>query len=462
VYLESGSAGHESILARGIDPGLRRKMQRPVTDITNEANVSMGVHAHAILAPVPVVATTGEAPSLFDGERYYTLNIALVHMRYSWTGGTERYLRQIAEYLVAEGHDVSIVCRSVRGDRIPGVRFVERRGFALGGAWRQWAFAKSVERHVREASYDVVYGLGKTWTHDVIRLGGGLHQTYLEHAHDATRSRFDRLTRKGALKHRLALRIEARALAPGAFRRIVTNSNMVKRDVLQRHGVQDEAVTVVYNGVNPERFDRARHERAAADLRRELGFSRDDVIVLFLGTGYGRKGLGPTIEAFAMIAKDYLNTRLMVVGFDSQIERYKDTAASLGVADRIRFLGGRSDAEVCYAASDLYVLPTLYDPFANSTLEAMASGLPAITTTANGASELIAPDVHGTVLEDGADVRRLSEALKTWMDDRKRGAAQERVRALALEYTMERTARESALVLERVHAEKAAERDGSR
>src|SRR5690606_10715114 len=112
-----------------------------------------------------------------------SLKIAIVHMRYSWTGGTERYLRQVAEHLAAQGHDVTIVCRSVKGEKLPGVRFLLLRDFAVGGAWRQWAFARAVERHVRAGDYDVVYGLGKTWTHDVIRLGGGLHATYLESAH---------------------------------------------------------------------------------------------------------------------------------------------------------------------------------------------------------------------------------------------------------------------------------------
>ena len=391
------------------------------------------------------------APS-FNRKKGTTLKVALVHLRYSWTGGTERYLRQIADYLVEEGHDVTVVCRSAKGDAHPRVRFERLRAFALGGGWRQWAFAKAVERHVAESDYDVVYGLGKTWTHDVIRLGGGLHRTYLERAHRATMTPLERAAGKGAIKHRLALRIEARALAPGAYRRVVTNSEMVKRDVIDQYEIPLDKVSVVHNGVDLERFDRDRHAAAASALRRELGFNDEHTVLLFLGTGYGRKGLGPVIAAFERVADTQPETRLLVVGFDPKQARYERLAERRGLAERVRFVGGREDTEVCYAASDLYVLPTLYDPFANTTLEALASGLPVITTASNGASELIVPGVHGTVLEHGARPEPLADAMLEWTPADRRRTAREAARGLAAQYTADRCARESAKVLAEVAA----------
>src|SRR5262245_66213563 len=122
-------------------------------------------------------------------------------MRHAHTGGTERYLNQVAEFLARRGDEVTIVCRSREAPPHPAVKFVELRPFAIGSAWRMTSFASAVEDHVRTAGYDVVYGLGKTWTHDVLRLGGGCHATYLE------------LAREGAIgrKDRLALETEARA-----------------------------------------------------------------------------------------------------------------------------------------------------------------------------------------------------------------------------------------------------------
>ena len=136
------------------------------------------------------------------------MKIALVHIRHAHSGGTERYLNHISRFLAERGHEVTIVCRSHVEASDPRIRFAVLHGFAIGGAWRMKSFAQSVEQHVRESDYDLVFGLGKTWTHDVIRMGGGCHQTYLDQAHEATRTGMERLLRKGVRKNKLSLEIE--------------------------------------------------------------------------------------------------------------------------------------------------------------------------------------------------------------------------------------------------------------
>jgi UDP-glucose:(heptosyl)LPS alpha-1,3-glucosyltransferase len=333
-------------------------------------------------------------------------------MRHRGTGGTERYLNLVAAHLARAGHAVTIVCRSHEGSPHEGVRFVKLKRTAVGGAWRMWAFAKDVEEYVRTTDYDVVFGLGKTWAHDVIRLGGGCHGTYVELAHKDTLKPWERFTGR-RFKNRIALRIERKALAPGddgAYPSVITNSELVKRDVLERYAVPEELVTVIYNGVDTERF----HTDRGADrarIRKEAGLEPDDAVVLFLGTGYGRKGLGRVLAALPAL-QGRSDVRLLVVGYDGQRKRWESEARRLGIADRTRFLGGRRDAEACFAAGDVYVLPTRYDPFANSTLEALASGLPVITTNTNGGSEILASGEHGTVLADGDDARAARPACR--------------------------------------------------
>jgi UDP-glucose:(heptosyl)LPS alpha-1,3-glucosyltransferase len=374
------------------------------------------------------------------------MKVALVHMRHAATGGTERYLNQIAAYLAARGHAVRIVCRSHAEPPHPDVRFVRLRPLALGGAWRLWSFAMAVDRHVRAAAYDVVFGLGKTWTHDVLRLGGGCHRTYLELAHPATRAAWQRVVDRGLLKHRLALAIERRALAPGAYRRVITNSEMVRQDVMQRHGVPADRVTVIYNGVDLERFHPRRRGREGAELRRSCGLAAEDFIVLFLGTGYGRKGLDVLLDAFARL--ELPRARLLVVGHDSARRRFERHAERLGLGGRVLFLGGRRDTPACYAAADLYVLPTRYDPFASTTLEALASGLPVVTTAANGAGELIEEGVQGSVLARADDRVALGERLLSWADAERRRVASGAARALAERHSEATTVEASTRVLE--------------
>ena len=385
------------------------------------------------------------------------MRLALVHMRHRGTGGTERYLNRLAAHLAAQGHEVTIVCRSHEDPPHPAVRFAVLRRFALGGAWRMWAFARAVEHHVGEERYDVVYGLGKTWTHDVIRLGGGCHQTYLDAAHAATLAPWKRFPATLTPKHRVALHIEARALRPGAFRRVVANSVMVKRDVQSRHGVAPDRISVIHNGVDVERFHPRRRESDGAGVRRACGYTDENFVVLFLGTGYGRKGLQPLLQAFPALLGCQPHARLMVVGYDSARPRFERLAQRSGIAAQTIFLGGRRDPEACFAAADLYVIPTYYDPFANTTLEALATAVPVITTTSNGASEVLTHRVNGSIIaaaRPGSSVDELADELLFWSTGGRARAAAATARAVALEHREERMLAASTAVLEAVAAER--------
>jgi UDP-glucose:(heptosyl)LPS alpha-1,3-glucosyltransferase len=385
------------------------------------------------------------------GRRYApgVLRVALTHMRHAATGGTERYLNQLAASLAERGHEVTIVCRSRALPPHPAVRFEVLRPFSLGGAWRVSSFAEAVERHVRERSYDVVYGLGRTWSQDLIRLGGGLQATYLELAHQDTLGTWERRLSLGMGKHRTILEIEARALAPGACWRVVCNSQRVKRDVVLRYGRDPGEIEVIYNGVDVERFHPRRRQEGGQRVRAESGFGREHTLVLFLGTGYGRKGLAEVLEAFPALLRHRPAARLVVVGYDSDGKRHAARAEALGISAEVRFLGGRQDPEDCFAAADVYVLPTRYDPFANSTLEALATGLPTITTEDNGAAELIQDSVQGTVLPRQRDGTSLERALIHWTEPEALRAGALAARELALEHTHVKAMEQSRDLVER-------------
>jgi UDP-glucose:(heptosyl)LPS alpha-1,3-glucosyltransferase len=374
------------------------------------------------------------------------MRVALVHLRQRQSGGTERYLDQIARHLVERGHAVTIVCRSRERAPHPEVRFVLLRAPAVGTSWRLWAFARAVERHLERSEYDLVFALGRTWTHDVIRLGGGCHATYLELG-GGTRPRL-------GLVDRVILAIERRALAPGRYRSIVTNSEMSRRDVMARHGAPGERVVVIRNGVDLERFHRPRHAGAARALRRACGLGGDDFVVLFLGTGYARKGLDRLLEAFPLARARIPSARLLVVGYDSRAAEFERRAADLGLSASVSFLGGRRDAEVCFAAADLYVLPTRYDPFASSTLEALASGLPVITTTTNGAHEILVHHRHGSILPRDAGPDDLAAEIVSWSVPGRRSEASSAARDLAERFPEAQTARSTEAHLVEVLATK--------
>lgn len=388
------------------------------------------------------------------------VRLALTHLRHARTGGTERFLDGLAGYLARAGHEVTIVCRSHAAAPHRAVRFERLRGFALGGAWRTRAFATAVARHVARTPYDLVVGLGRTTTQDVLRLGGGCQETYLELAHEATLTPRERLLGGGAWKHRLAVKLEHEALRAGAH--VIVNSEMVRRDVRRRHAVPEERLTTIHNGVDLERFHPRLRPTVGAAKRRELGLAERDVVVLFLGTGYARKGLDLVLEAFPAVQARVPAARLLVAGFDSDRARYEAEARALGLEGVTRFLGGTLAPEELYAAADLYVLPTRYDPFANSTLEALASGLPTLTSSTNGGGELITPGREGEVLAVADGAAPLGEALLRWCEPERRAAGARAARELAEQHGQEAKFAQAELLFTRLARARQARTVGAR
>lgn len=373
------------------------------------------------------------------------MRVALVHIKHAASGGVEAYLTNLARHLAQAGHEVVIVCNRHGDAPHPNVRFVRLRPWHVGGATELWAFAKAVERHLAGMRYEVVYGLGKTWSHDLIRMGGCCHQTYLDLVAGTERRRFPPSPWLW-LKDRVALAIEARGVSPAKCRMVITNSEMVKRDVCARHGLPSEHVRVIHNGVDGTRFHPRHRLEAGARLRKECGFTVEHQVLLFLGSGYTRKGLDLILQAFPALLKHRPTVRLLVVGYDSSLARYQALAERMGVAPQVRFLGGRSDAPACYGAADLYVLPTRYDPFANSTLEALASGLPVITSDSNGGSEVLTPE-SGEVIAYQQLASRLGDAMQEWSDPQRLAQAREPARQAAERHPLHAKLMEAEQVL---------------
>lgn len=341
------------------------------------------------------------------------------------------------------------MCRRHAEAPHPDVRFRKLRGFALGKTWRMWCFARAVERLLAREPYDLVFGLGKTWSHDVMRLGGGLHRTYLELAHRDKLAPWKRPFAGLGPRHRLALWIEQKAIAKGHCRLFITNAKMVAGDLSARYGVDPARIRTVYNGVDLARFGSRAARVEGARLRASLGWESQQV-VLFLGTGYGRKGLDLLLDAWPALAAERPEARLMVVGFEAGEGRFRARARALGITDQVRFLGGRKDPENAYAAADLYALPTRYDPFANSTLEALASGLPTITSRTNGGSELIEERVQGSVIDlaNRTDaVQALSRELVHWCQSERLREGRSAARLLAEQHGIDSKMQETESLL---------------
>ena len=182
-----------------------------------------------------------------------------------------------------------------------------------------------------------------------------------------------------------------------------------------------EQIDVVYNGVPVESFRSIPEKRASS--RSALGLTADELAILFVGSGWERKGLRFAIEAVEACRDPRM--RLLVAGKGNK-SKYRSSAA--------RFLDVVEDLPGLYAAADIFLLPTIYDPFSNACLEAIAAGIPVITTGANGVSEIMQNETHGSLVNDPSDIGALAYALKFWSEPDRRIAARAPLRELAARF----------------------------
>lgn len=314
--------------------------------------------------------------------------------------GQSCFFNQLSRYLAEKGEEVTIICRTHVAATHPKIKFVKLDGFSLGKAHRIWKFAKDVEKHLSKHQYDFVYGLGKTWSHDMLRIGGGTHIHFIESM------------KKGKLtfKDKVAIAIERKAMAVGAYQHVVANSFKSAAEIQEAYGVPDDKISVIHNFVDTHRFSRERYKIVAAEIVQSLGVDQTKPVFLFLGSGYKRKGLKEALAAFSML--DFPAT-LLIVGRENHEDEYKEYARSLGIADSCYFLGTQTKPEHYFSIADCYILPTHYEPFGFTAIEALSCGIPVITTENCGAKEVLTNQVSTVV---GADVnpKELASAMTYW------------------------------------------------
>ena len=325
----------------------------------------------------------------------------------------------LARDLLSDGHEVHLYCQELHTEPPHGLVVHRMPWIPLGPGIGRIAFSAWARRAVRRDTaqngpYAITHGFGRTLGQDVYRMGGGCHPTYLDHAHALEHPFWMRRLLRGAPLQRIKSAIETRMLSGQPPPHVIANSEMSRDDIMHRYDLPPEVMHVVRNGIDLERFHPARDGERLA-MRQSWGLREEDEVLLFLGNAYSRKGLGVLLRATAAAIKERPNLRLVVGGQDRRTRRWKHVAQQLGLGDHVIWLGPISAPEFCYRGADLYVLPTLYDPAANSTLEALASGLPVITSAMNGAAEILEPGIHGSMLLTPVRPSELKRSLIEWL-----------------------------------------------
>ncbi|MBN7124350.1 glycosyl transferase family 1 [Erwinia billingiae] len=351
------------------------------------------------------------------------VRLAIVRQKYRPDGGAERFISRALEALDDYSLELNIITRSWQGEPKPEWHLHICNPKKWGRISRERGFAVAARACWQQEKFDIVQSHERIAGCDIFRAGDGVHRVWLEQRARVV-SPVQRLLTQVSRYHRYVMTAEEEMFRSPALKKIICNSLMVKNDIMRCFQVPEEKFAVIYNAIDATRFMPATAEQRQQS-REQLNLPDNAKVFIYVGSGFERKGLKASISALAAT-----DAHLLVVGQDKQQSRYENLARSLGCEKRIHFLGVQNNVIPFYHAADSLILPTLYDPFPNVILEAMACGLPVITSFTCGGAEFIVDGKQGFVC-DALDVPALTAAAvaipQRTLDSRMGDLARERV-----------------------------------
>jgi UDP-glucose:(heptosyl)LPS alpha-1,3-glucosyltransferase len=363
-------------------------------------------------------------------------------------GGAEQWTFQHAERLLARGHEVHVVAQGVNGPaaRLPIVQH------PIGRCRSVLQRAAAAEAALRRLDVDMVHDIGLGWRSHVLQSEDGSRLAQWEQKllllpawqRPLKRAMLQVLPRYRAFRHLMDRQFG------DPERIVIAVSQMCARDYQAYHDVPPERIRLVYHGTDNERFSPLNRRRYREEYRARLGVREDEVMLLFVGHDYQRKGLATAVRAARRLAAEGAPVRLVVVGGKKRRQQ-SALAQARGVVIHV---GAMDDPVPYYAAADVFVLPTFYDPCSLSVSEAAASGLPSVTTRFNGAAELLTEGVDGSVIFDPTDDAELAAALRPLLDEKVRRRMGDAARKLSLKHTLDRNCDQIVSIYQQIAAQK--------
>ncbi|MBY0529121.1 MAG: glycosyltransferase family 4 protein [Rhabdochlamydiaceae bacterium] len=355
------------------------------------------------------------------------MKLTLLKSELARMGGLEKYTLHIAEAFRKKGAEVTILTTGPLPERFSDINIVRFPIDRPLSAWNVHAFDKACSAYLKLHPTPLVFGLDRNRYQTHLRAGNGSHASYLNM----------RTEEEGLLKgwsfrcnplHRLLLKIEKEAFEHPELEVLFTNSHMVRKEILDQYAVEPNKVKVVHNGVewSELQYDFDAWELVRAPLAKALHLDLSCHQLLFIGHNYQRKGLDKLLYALSLL-KDK-NVQLSVVGKDKNSSFYEKLASQLNLTAQVRFFGAQKQIRSFYQIADTLVIPSLYDPFANVTVEALALGLFVVSSVQNGGHEILTAS-NGAVIPSLKDPESIAETLRIALKHPKTRPSAEAIRS---------------------------------
>lgn len=333
------------------------------------------------------------------------LEICFVRRNRTAYGGAEKYLERLSNQLTELGY-----CHRIINSNLPRFipSFLRVLFFNIGVC-----FTKGKKFY---------FSLERISCPDIYRAGDGVHRQFL-------------LSKKKSfnLLNPVYLYLERRSFKNA--RRIIANSVMVKNEIIHHYNIDEEKISVIYSGIELDIPD-------SGSVRKELSIDPSTRIILFVGSGFARKGVSEMLHLLAKLKHDYY---AIIVGRDKQLKRYIALSEQLGLTEKVKFIGPTKEVDRYYADSDILLLPARYEPFSNVVLEAMRGGNAVITTRQNGAAEVLQDEL---LMENSEDEKILPVLQRLLEQPDYLAKIKQQNLDTVREFSIEKNARETIALIE--------------
>jgi UDP-glucose:(heptosyl)LPS alpha-1,3-glucosyltransferase len=332
------------------------------------------------------------------------MRVTLVFPVCSRQGGVERVVWEAAQFL-AQRHQVTVVS-TVAEELPPEVVHVPVSTQGWPPLLAPFGFRRAAAAALRSIGSDMVVSYGAECPAADVYVVNSVHRAWLRVANPVTVHGYQVPGHIRYLmpRHQISLLLERSYYARAKGRLLVPCAEQVTEDLSELYGMAGTPNTVVHNGFSPREFSAERRRALRDTVRGELGYDDGETVLVMVANEWQRKGLAVVLDAMEELSDPAI--RLLLVGRtrpDSLVN-----PRSSWLRSRVLYLEPSNDVGRVHAAADVFVLPTQYEAFCLAIIEALASGLPVITTNVPGAADAVVPGVNGLVLDDPHDARALS------------------------------------------------------
>ena len=327
------------------------------------------------------------------------MKIIFARRGYSSSGGAERYLMRLVSGLKDKGIETILFNDGKWPEQDwPGDDIVTLDAHSPA------SFAEAVTQARSKYPNDLLFSFERIPCADVFRAGDGIHTAFLKRqaSEGNPLATWFRGTRR---QHKETCALETKLFTQSERLHVICNSEMVATELRSIFSFPADRITMIYNGFTPRPWDEAERDQARQEIRQQLNIPENAPLILFVGSGWKRKGTETLVSAFKNIT--HSEAHLLVVGKG----RLKQASHP-----RVHLTGPVPDPRQHYLAADLFALPTLYDPFSNACLEAAAFGLPVLTTDGNGFAEALKRfPGSGEIIPNPRNPALWTQALDSWL-----------------------------------------------